>query len=160
MSEIKKPEEVIIEDWMILAFVGDQKMAEKLQLKKVAISGWSVLFGILYFVYRKMYLITLFIFLAGVFFSRMTDIINYYTKMNLKFGFSAFLYPVAFYPLYNWDVRRKIKKIISKNPRVDAAGLKEMLEEAGGTALVPALMLGSVVVFYLALIIYFIFKAR
>lgn len=138
-----------LDERLMQAFIGKEadKMYDK--VKNGGLSIWGILFGIEYFVYRKMYLVTLLIVLVNT-------LLNYISPSvsNLVTYFSGWL----FYPIYKWDIMRKIKSIKSNNPNASEEELINIAKSKGGTSLFGVFIISVIPLFMLGEFVYAIYK--
>lgn len=115
----------------IKAYIGDKadKMYES--VKNGGINIWSIIFGIGYFAYRKMYLVSVLIVIIGGIVSYIIPFVGSYAGMIIG---------LMFCPLYKWDITRKLRKIKNENPTANETQLLEIAENKGGTSVVGAIM--------------------
>ena len=119
------------EERFIKSYIGDKTDKIYDGIKKSGINIWAILFGIGYFAYRKMYLISGIIVVIG-------DIIGYLIPSISGYigTFTGFL----FYPIYKWDITRKLKKIKKDNPNANESQLLSIAQNKGGTSITGAIV--------------------
>lgn len=115
-----------LDERLMKAFIG--KKADKMynKVKNGGLSLWGILFGGLYFIYRKMYLVYLLIILVNIVFNFIAPGVS--TLVSYFIGW-------FFYPIYKWDIKRKIKGIKSDNPNASEEELINIATQKGGTSL-------------------------
>lgn len=109
-------------------------------VKNNGINLWALLFGLLYYSYRKMYLI--------LFISILTSILIAIFIPNISWFVGNFI-GLIFCPLYKWDITRKLRKIKAENPGASEDKLIEIAQSKGGTSLLSALLLGTIYILLL-----------
>ena len=114
----------------IKSYIGNK--ADKMydSIKKGGINIWAILFGIGYFAYRKMYLISVVIVILG-------DIVGY--LLPSISGYIGTFIGLMFCPIYKWDITRKLRKIKKDNPNADETQLLSMAQNKGGTSIIGAI---------------------
>ena len=124
----------------IKAYIG--KKADNMydSVKNGGISMWALLFGLLYYSYRKMYLV--------LFISILISILIAIFVPSIGWFFGNFI-GLMFCPLYKWDITRKLRKIKNENPGISEDKLIEIAKSKGGTSLVSALLFGIIYVILL-----------
>lgn len=126
----------------IKSYIGNKadKMYES--VKKGGINIWAIIFGVGYFAYRKMYLISIIIVILG-------NTIGY--LMPSISGYIDTFIGLMFCPLYKWDITRKLRKIKRENPSADENQLLLMAQNKGGTSIIGAILF---FIIYLLLILF------
>ena len=127
----------------IKAYIGVKadKMYES--IKKGGINLWSMIFGLGYFFYRKMYLVSVLIIVIETIIGFIIPSIVRY--VGLAIG-------LLFCPLYKWDITRKLRKIKNENPTATENQLLEIAKNKGGTSIVGAILF-FVIIFILMFIL-------
>jgi len=100
-------------------------------VKKGGINIWAILFGVGYFAYRKMYLVSIIIVILG-------NTIGYLIPSIS--GYIGTFIGLMFCPLYKWDITRKLRKIKRDNPSADENQLLLMAQNKGGTSIISAIL--------------------
>lgn len=135
-----QPKQNIDYDALLVSYVGPNY--DKISRRKFSFSGFF--FGLLYVYYRKMYLYA-FLFsiiscIIGIITSKITLTINmdiswaFYLVMKLILAF-------AVNSLYRSFAKRKVRKIVSKNPNLTMQELATLCEHKGGRS-IGAIFLG------------------
>ncbi len=119
------------DETFIKAYIGAKadKMYES--VKNGGINIWSIIFGIGYFAYRKMYLVSILIVIIGGIISYIFPFIGSFVGMIIGFMFC---------PLYKWDITRKLRNIKNENPTANETQLLEIAKNRGGTSIAGAIM--------------------
>lgn len=130
---------------------GDDKMYNNINDKKININIYATLFGLFYYIYRKMYLISFCLLILILFISYFYD-----TKLMIL----NILLGILFNPLYKWDIDRKIKKIKSKNPSVNLEQLILLTTKKGGTSkigvIISILVITIIVIGFILVALFYI----
>lgn len=105
------------------------------------INIWAILFGISYFVYRKMY------FVSGILLLIVSIVIF---GIPYTLSYVLLLIGLMFYSLYKWDITRKLRKIKKENKDKNEQQLIEIAKSKGGTSIL------GVIVFLIIYIIIFV----
>ena len=132
------------DEQFIKTYIGAKadKMYES--VKNGGINIWSILFGIVYFAYRKMYLVSILTVIIA-------NIINY--LIPYIGNYIGMFVGLMFCPLYKWDITRKLRQIKKENPTATETQLLELAKNKGGTSIVGAIMFFAI---YFIMIILFI----
>ncbi len=114
----------------IKSYIGNK--ADKMydSVKNNGFNIWSVLFGVGYFAYRKMYLISIIIVIIS------NIIVSLFPSISACVGS---IIGLMFCPLYKWDITRKLRKIKNENPNADETSLLSMANKKGGTSIIGAI---------------------
>ena len=129
----------------IKAYMGSKADQMYESVKNGGVNIWGVLFGIGYFAYRKMYFVSVLIFIIGSIISSIVPSIGSYVGMMIG---------LMFCPLYRWDITRKLRKIKRENPTANEAQLLEMAKNKGGTSLIGAVLFFSIYIMVVVLAFY------
>lgn len=115
----------------IKSYIGNK--ADKMydSIKKGGINIWAMLFGIGYFAYRKMYLISVIIVILGAIVAYLMPSISEYIGTFIG---------LIFCPIYKWDITRKLRKIKNDNPNADETQLLSIAQNKGGTSIIGAIL--------------------
>lgn len=113
-----------VDEKLMRAYIG--KKAEVMYPKVMATNGfklniWALLFGPFYLLYRKIYW-SILLWAALVVLS---------TAINLP-SMALNAVWVIFYPLYRWDIERKLEKLKMKLPRASEKELVAAVAKKGG----------------------------
>ena len=129
---------VTFDEKFIKAYIG--KNADKMydSVKKGGINIWAILFGIAYFAYRKMYLISIII----------AILIQCSVYLIPSGSYISTLIGIFFCPIYKWHITKKLREIKKDNPTANEDQLLLIAHNKGGTSIISAILF---------LIIYFIF---
>ena len=115
----------------IKSYIGDKADEMYNSVKNGGINIWAILFGIGYFAYRKMYLISIIIVVLG-------NIVGYLIP-----SFSSYIWIIVglmFCPIYKWDITRKLRKIKVHNSDVDESQLLSIAQNKGGTSIIGSIL--------------------
>lgn len=125
------------------AFADNEAFYERSQTQKFC--WWAMLFGPMYFLYRKMYLETLVIVIAA-----------YFLPSSIYVSILVWLIEgIVFYPLYQRFARRRIDALLAKNNTLNETEQLELLHRKGGTSLLLPVIIGIgyfILVFLLTLL--------
>jgi hypothetical protein len=118
-----------LDEELVRAYIGKKAdvMCPKVMSSGFNVNGWAIVFGLNYFLYRKMYLYVLIA--AGV-----SLVLNL-----LPFGLSSlsglvFLgMSITFYPFYKNQIKKAIEKVETKFPELSREQKKAVLSVRGGT---------------------------
>ena len=106
-------EEKSLEENLVKAFINKNadKIYDKMN-KKGSFNIYAGLFGIYYFLYRKMFLYSFIIFLIQIVVANLLNALKVsdFFSILVTFVISGFL----FYPLYKMHIKNKIEKIMAK----------------------------------------------
>ncbi len=129
----------------IKSYIGNK--ADKMydSIKKGGINIWAILFGIGYFAYRKMYLISVIILILG-------NIVGYLVPSIS--GYIGTFIGLMFCPIYKWDITRKLRKIKNDNLNADETQLLSIAQNKGGTSIIGAI---TFLVIYSLIILFILF---
>lgn len=136
---------------LVKIWIGDKanEMYPKMQ-RKYAFNWCAMLFGVFYLAYRKMYLVALVAWLIVSILSRIGS------EATLLFWIAI---GFAFYPVYKWDINRKLKDCEYQHKSVEET--KEVARRKGGTSvgaifvcLIPAFLLMLILVISSTALIY------
>ena len=137
-----------MEEKFVKSYIGRNadEMYEKMN-KKGSFNVFCMLFGIIYMIYRKMYLVAFGTFLINTLL--LSDILG-----NIKGGtlILGIILGFLFYPLYKWHITRKIDKF--KQQTSDEDEINNMCIKKGGIS-IPALVITLVLLFISIAIIAF-----
>ena len=133
------------EEEIMKAYIGNQKIYER--AKKNSFNIWAILFGMVYYAYRKMYLEAFCILLIQLLLGILLPTFGEY--FGWIFGF-------IFYPLYFKSVKRKVMKIEAENSSANLDELKIIAAKKGGTSIAACItftFLYLFIIFFIALIL-------
>lgn len=116
---------------LIKAYMGPKADKMYSSVKNGGFNICAFLFGILYFVYRKMYLISVITALISVI------ITNTIPKFGVYIGN---IIGIMFCPLYKWDITRKLRKIKRDNPDANEEQLLNIAKNKGGTSVIGVIL--------------------
>lgn len=130
-TENEQCQEEKFDEEFIKSYIG--KKADKMynSIKNGGFNIWGFLFGIGYFAYRKMYLVSIIILIISTMIASIIPGLGNY--VGIIFG-------LMFCPLYKWDITRKLKKIKTKNSNADKEQLLNLAKNKGGTSIVGAII--------------------
>lgn len=115
----------------IKAYMGSKADKMYKDVKDGGINLFGILFGVGYFAYRKMYLISI---IAII-------ITNILTYINPQVGsYLGILLGFMFCPLYKLDITRKLRKIKKENGNATEDELLNIAKNKGGTSLIGAII--------------------
>lgn len=104
--------------------------------KKKGISGWTILFGTNYLLYRKMYGIAIFLFVVSIISERLLP-----KTLNVIVYFLVTIAIASnFKEAYIETIKDKIKEIIKQNPNKSEEEIKMICEKKGGTSILPVII--------------------
>lgn len=129
--EIKKDKSETFDKRYIKAYIGDKADAMYDSINNGGVNIWALLFGIFYFAYRKMYLVSVII----LFLSSITSFL-----IPSISGYIGTIIGLMFCPLYKWDITRKLRKIKKDNLNATEEELISLAKTKGGTSLVSAIL--------------------
>lgn len=131
----------------IKSYIGDK--ADKMydSVKNGGINIWALLFGIIYFIYRKMYLVSIIIII-------LVDVADYLIP-SISSYIGSFA-GIIFCPIYKWDITRKLRKIKRDNLNADENQLLSIAQNKGGTTIIGIILFFAIYF----LIMLFIFKGN
>jgi hypothetical protein len=120
--------QISFDERFVKAYIG--KKADKMysSVKNHGINLLALLFGVFYYTYRKMYLVSFAVFL-GVLVLGLIPGIN---SISVVFGW---LVGLRFCPLYKWDITRKLRKVKKENNNLSEGELIALASKMGGTSL-------------------------
>lgn len=155
MEEIKETKDNISEEELIKTWIGEKQeiMYPKMN-QSGSCSGWTLLFGIYYLIYRKMYLVALIAWLI--------DMVIVYMGNPIASIAKWIVYGFTFYPVYKWDIKRKINSYRYQNHTEEE--IKEYVKQQGGTsatavaivaAITAVVLIGCILLFGMAMIVLF-----
>ena len=111
--------------------------------------GFGLLFGPIWFFYRKMYLIGLLIVIISFSLNRLLELVN--------LGYIVLVLPIIYYfiatPLYLLYSKEKIKKIKIKYDNKDNRELKNIVKKKGGTSYMAILFYLQILVSIVSVLI-------
>lgn len=131
-TEILNNNEPNMDEKLIKIYIGRNadKMYPKLINNKLKFNLWSILFSRIYFLYRKMYLVVLLQFLITI------SLFLFAPSISNMTGIISFL----FYPIYKWDINRKIKKLKQENNNIAEDQLIKIVRNKGGVSVIGAII--------------------
>jgi len=146
--EQEKIQKTDFDERFVKAYIGNK--ADKMydSVKNGGFNIWGFLFGVGYFAYRKMYLISVaFIIICDLIALLIPKIGNY---VGMIIG-------IMFYPLYKWDITRKLRKIKKDNPNANEGQLLYVAKNKGGTSAIGAITFYVVYILIIVFINLFIY---
>lgn len=142
--EDEQSQKVNFDEELIKAYIGNKADKMYNSVKNGGFNIWGFLFGIGYFAYRKMYLVSIAIIIIS-------DIIAYIIPS--VGNYVGAIIGLMFCPLYKWDITRKLRKIKQENPNASEEQLLNLAKNKGGTSIIGAVAF-FVVYFLVLLLIY------
>lgn len=143
-EQVKEEKSEITEEQLYKAWIGNKAETMYLNMQKTSFNPWAFLFGVFYMIYRKMYLIAI-----------IAYIINMVVIEVTNSGFVSILlwivYGFAFYPLYKWDIKRKLNNFKAQNYTDEQ--ILALAKEKGGTSKIWILVLIIAIVAIISLVI-------
>ncbi len=141
--DVKKKEQSFDEKF-IYAYMGNGADKIYLNVKNGGFNIWAILFGICYYVYRKMYLVTVIMIAIQIGISLVFSELN--SIVGICVGF-------MFCPLYKWDITRKLRKIKQENLGKSEEELLLLAKKKGGTSIASVFILvGGYLILLLGLV--------
>jgi len=131
IKEINKDKTETFDKRYIKAYIGDKADVMYDSIKNGGVNIWALLFGIFYFAYRKMYLISIIIIILSGITSILAPSIDSYIGTIIG---------LMFCPLYKWDITRKLRKIKKNNLNVTEEELISLAKNKGGTSIASAII--------------------
>lgn len=126
---------VDFDEQFIKAYIGNKADKMYSSVKNGGFNIWGFLFGIGYFAYRKMYLISILIIIISDIVACIIPNVGNYVGT---------LIGLAFCPLYKWDITRKLRKIKQENPNANEEQLLYLAKNKGGTSIFGAIVFFAV----------------
>lgn len=140
---VKQDSEQVDQEELIKIWIGDKAHEMYPKMKRTYAFNWcAMFFGVFYLAYRKMYLIALIAYLIVGVLSKIGS------EATLLFWIAI---GFAFYPLYKWDINRKLKDCEYQHKSLEET--KEFARKKGGTSvgavfvcLIPTLILLAILI--------------
>ena len=129
---------ITFDEKFIKSFIGDKADQMYSSVKDGGINIWAILLGLIYFAYRKMYLVSAVIIVIVSILELFIPSISRYVGIFIG---------LAFCPIYKWNITRRLRKIKNDNPTADENKLLEIAKEQGGTSV------GGAILFFAAYIV-------
>lgn len=139
----KSPEERNLDEFLAKSYIGDKSDYLFEKLIRGRFNVFAALFGITYFIYRKIYKISLILFLILL-------------LLSIIFGYHFIIYNIIlgfiFYPTYKYHIDKKVKQIKIKYKNLKENELLEITEKKGGIS-----KIGEVVLIVRSVLLYGIY---
>ena len=137
MIDNLKMNDISFDEMFIKSYMGSKADRIYYSVKNGGVNIWALLFGVGYYIYRKMYFVSIIIII----------IIGLIAKFIPNNGFPIWiLIGGLFCPLYKWDITRKLRKIKRSNPNATESELIGIAKKLGGTSFVGVLFFGIVLI--------------
>lgn len=142
---MEEQKDTISDEELIKTWIGEKQEIMYPKMNQTgSCSGWTLLFGVYYLIYRKMYLVALIAWLINMVIIYMGNPIASIAKW-LLYGF-------LFYPIYKWDIKRKINSYKCQNHTDEE--INEFVKQKGGTSATAVAIVATITaVIFIALMV-------
>lgn len=128
-DNVDGPNAISLDERLVKAYIGNKADKMYSSIKNGGINIFGILFGVFYYAYRKMYLVSIIIAIIAQLLGLIPAFNNYSNIISWVIGF-------CFCPLYKWDITRKLRKIKSENVNAPEEELISIASKNGGTSIV------------------------